>query len=500
MHKIDKLIKSLNDFIAKVDDEENIEDVVPDFPGLDKLPAIIEDYERTVARLLRAQRKRFLNAFNTFVSKDDKQTLEAFLVFLKSDLFAADEFAEEFGEETAEFLQLTVEELAKLMMESIDKDVPFEILSKRTTNWIQNWSKDLAELMQLNTHKALENELLQAIEDGDSIAEAELRMKEMPQFNRNRARATARTEILTASSRAHYESFKQSPAVKEKKWKHSGAKKINPRATHMAMDGVTIPVDDFFYVDGESGLYPRDPSFTAKNRVHCGCVLGPVVDEDILGLSKDEKEKLRQEALDEMGGGGSTNSENNDIINNKVFTSILDIDEWEEKVSTSWLESLTIGEQSAINEYTGSSYKQINEYLRTGKIGQIDEKDLQESIQSISDGLRKFDLKEDIITYRGIPENIYDIPFEMLEGMELSEKAFVSTSLNRDVSFNGAFSGGIEMTFHVPAGSNGAFINAISKFDNEKEFLLDKGTRYTVKSAVKEGGKLKMIVEVLTNE
>jgi len=300
MHKIDKLIKSLNDFIAKADKEESIEDIVPEFPGLDKLPAIIEDYEKAVARLLRAQRKRFLDAFNTFISKDDKQTLEAFLVFLKSDLFAADEFAEEFSEETAEFLQLTIEQLTELMMESIDKDVSFEVLSKKTTDWIEKWSKDLGELMQLNTHEALEKELLQAIDDGDSIAEAELRMKEMSQFNRNRARATARTEILTASSRAHWESFMQSPAVKEKKWKHSGTKKIDPRQTHVAMDGVAIPVDDYFYVDGESGLYPRDPNFSAKNRVNCGCVVGPVVDQEVLGLSKEEKEKLRQEALNEM--------------------------------------------------------------------------------------------------------------------------------------------------------------------------------------------------------
>jgi len=300
MHKIDKLIKSLNDFIAKADDEEDIKDNVPDFPGLDELPSIIEEYEKAIARLLRAQRKWFLDEFKGFVSKSDKDTLEAFLVYLTNDLFAADEFAEEFGEETSEFLQLTIEQLTEIMMDSIDKDVPFQILSKKTTDWIEKWSTDLADLMQLNTHEALERELLQAIEDGDSIAEAELRMKEMSQFNRNRARATARTEILTASSRAHWESFMQSPAVKEKKWKHSGTKKIDPRETHVAMNGTTIPVDDYFYVDGESGLYPRDPNFSAKNRVNCGCVIGPVVDQEIIGLSKEEKEKLRQEALNEM--------------------------------------------------------------------------------------------------------------------------------------------------------------------------------------------------------
>jgi len=298
MSKIEKLIKSINSFITKADDD--VTDGVPDFPALDKIPELVEDFETAIASLLRRQRKWLIDEFNAFVSKDDKVVIEAFLAYLKNDLFAADDFAEEFGDEAASFLQSTVEELAKAMMDSLDPDIPFELMSKRTTDWIKAWSTDLADIMQLHTHEALEGELLQAIEMGESIADVELRMKDMPQFDRKRARATARTEILTASSQAHYESFSQSPAVVGKKWKHSGSKKINPRETHMAMDGVVVGVDEYFLVDGEEGLYPRDVSFSAKNRVNCGCVMGPDVDESITGLSKEEKEQLRQEALDEM--------------------------------------------------------------------------------------------------------------------------------------------------------------------------------------------------------
>lgn len=50
-------------------------------------------------------------------------------------------------------------------------------------------------------------------------------MRSSGQFERNRARATARTEVLTASSQANWESFMQSPAVEGKEWKQSGAKK-----------------------------------------------------------------------------------------------------------------------------------------------------------------------------------------------------------------------------------------------------------------------------------
>lgn len=299
MSKIDKLLKNLNEFIEKATNNDDL-DNVSDFPGLERIPELVEDYEKIVAGLLRRQRKWFLDAFNTFITKSDSMTIEAFLLYLRTDLFAADDFAEEFGEETAKFLEMTVEELANIMMESIDPDILFEVLSDRTTNWIKSWSNELGEIMELGTHKALEKELLDSITNGESIAQAELRMKDLPQFDRARARATARTEILTASSRAHFESFWQSPSVVAKKWKHSGTKKITARETHMAMDGVELPVDELFLVDGEFGMYPRDTTFSAKNRVNCGCALGPVVDEDILRVSKEEKEAIRQEVLAEL--------------------------------------------------------------------------------------------------------------------------------------------------------------------------------------------------------
>lgn len=301
MSKFETLLKSLNEFIGKAESEEDsITNDIEDFPGLEKLPQFAEDFEAAVARLFRAQKKKYVDAFKDFISKDDSDTLGAFLVFMQQNLFAEDDFAEEFGGEAAVFLQATTEELAAVMMESLDKDIPFETLSKRTTDFISRWAEDLGNLLKTKTHESLEKTLLDVIENGESIDVAELKISELPEFDRKRARTVARTEILTASSSAHYESFMQSPAVEGKTWKHSGAKKNNPRPTHVAMDGVTIPVDDYFEVDGETGLFPRDPNFSAKNRVNCGCVLGPAVNEEIIGLSKEEKEAIRQEVLAEM--------------------------------------------------------------------------------------------------------------------------------------------------------------------------------------------------------
>ncbi|WP_077736465.1 phage minor head protein [Bacillus sonorensis] len=302
MNKTDQLLNSLNTFIQKAeeDDEKSLVEVIPDFPGLSKIPGYVQEYEKKVARLLRSQRKRFLNGLNDFVSKDSKETLEAILVYFTQNLFAGDDFEGQFQELTEGFLQQTIEELASVIMDSLDPEVPFKVLSSRSTNLIKRWSEELAEIMKLNTHEAIENVLTDAIKNGSSIQDIELTLRDLPQFDRSRARTTAITEVLAASSAAQQEAFSQSPAVIEKKWRHSGGKKNNPRENHIDLDGTVIGVDEEFQIPGssETCMYPRDPKLSAAERVNCHCVLSPVVDNKILGLSAEEKEKIRQEIFE----------------------------------------------------------------------------------------------------------------------------------------------------------------------------------------------------------
>ncbi|MED1761259.1 phage head morphogenesis protein [Bacillus subtilis] len=304
MNKTDKLLESLNVFILKAEENQfkQLGEMVPDFPGKSNIPKYVEVYEKGIARLLRRQRKKLLDGLKGFVSKDSNETLEALLVFFTQNLFAEDDFEEEFQELTEGFLQQTIEELAEVIMDSIDLEVPFKVLSNRTINWIKDWSKKLAEIMKLNTHEAVENVLTAAIENGSSIQDIELTLKDMPQFDRERARTTAITEVLAASSAAQHESYAQSPAVKKKKWRHSGGKKNNPRENHIDLDGTVIGVDEEFQIPGssETCMFPRDPKLSAGERVNCHCVLSPVIDNEILGLSADEKEEIRREVLANM--------------------------------------------------------------------------------------------------------------------------------------------------------------------------------------------------------
>ncbi|MFE8095743.1 phage minor head protein, partial [Bacillus toyonensis] len=181
-------------------------------------------------------------------------------------------------------------------------DIQFNIFSKRTTKWINSWSDELGNLMKINSHKAVERILNDGLEKGKGIKEIARELAKLPEFDRKRARKTAATEVLASCSASQFESYLQSPAVTGKKWRHSGAKNNDPRENHVEYDGTVVPVEEPFVLpdSGEKCMFPRDSSLSGKERIFCKCVMSPAVDNKILGLSEEEKEKIREEVLAEQ--------------------------------------------------------------------------------------------------------------------------------------------------------------------------------------------------------
>ncbi|BBP90950.1 hypothetical protein BsIDN1_45680 [Bacillus safensis] len=165
-------------------------------------------------------------------------------------------------------MKLTVTQLAEKIMHSIDADIPFRVLSERTAEWLESWSQELAQLMQLNTHTAIEQTLKEGIKEGRSIQEIELELKDLPEFSRKRARVTAVTEVLTASSVAQHESYVQSPAVTGKRWKHSGGKRISPEKVMCSWTArLFLSMKNLKYQEAESSACFREiPSFLQRAR------------------------------------------------------------------------------------------------------------------------------------------------------------------------------------------------------------------------------------------
>lgn len=303
MNKAAKLIQQINEFVMKADGTQELEELLEGHPNKKKIISSINSYETTIGKLLRDQKAEFIAALKLAAEGKsvDDPIVQAIADTLMEEVEGKDEFDVKMGTTSSDFLSVTVPDLTSAVMDAIDKDIAFDTLSPRTLEWIDEWSKDLGELMKLTTHENVYNTLRNGIEQGLSIQDIELELREHAQFNRNRARRTAITEVLTANSVSQYEAYIQSPAVTGKTWLHSGPKAIDPRPHHVELDDTTIPLEEEFSVGNFSARYPRDTLLPASERVYCHCVLAPSVDEEILGLSKEEKEAIREQQMNELG-------------------------------------------------------------------------------------------------------------------------------------------------------------------------------------------------------
>ena len=194
-------------------------------------------------------------------------------------------------------------------IQQTDRDLFLEQVSKRTTAWVVSWSEQLAEIMQLNSGNQIEKILTDGLKEGQGIAEFTRQIRESGiRDEYYRARTVAVTEVLRAHSVAQQEAYMQSPAVESKSWKHTGAHKNEPRENHVDMDGQTVPKNSVYTLIGADGetyypMYPRDPILPVGETANCHCISQPIVSEEILGLSLEERKRLQQEAIDEADDG-----------------------------------------------------------------------------------------------------------------------------------------------------------------------------------------------------
>ena len=294
------LLKAIDAYLRKADDD--LTDALEEEGYVQPKRTVkrIEELEEEIAELL-------LNETDYFISKAEAAVdLETFArdiwpgVKLDDDLMEKliAIFTERFGEFMPEFIGYYIQQT--------DKDLELKQVSKKTTEWVKSWSKDLGTIMQLNSHKEIESILERGLKEGSSIQEFTSAILDSGiRDEYHKARRVAVTEVLTAHRAAQQEAFMQSPAVAEKAWKHTGSYRNDPRKNHMDMDGQRVRVDEPFELKGIKGgtyrpMYPGDPVLPPEERINCHCISQPVVSAEILGLSLEERQRLQQEAIDEM--------------------------------------------------------------------------------------------------------------------------------------------------------------------------------------------------------
>ena len=278
-----KLIKAIDAYLAKAD--EDLADTLDSegyTHGKDTVN-LISDIEDEVAEALEVQTAIVVTGATAAAS------LSAFKSVWRN-IQQSDTLDREIEDIFRKNLEKFLPKYTEYYIKRTDRALVCTRLTKRSQAWIEEWSRDLGEIMKLNSHREIQTILDAGIKDGIGTEEFTRRIFESGIRNeRYKARRVALTEVLTAHRMAQQEAFEQSPSVKDKEWQHTGAHKNEPRQNHVDMNGQTVSVNSPFELEGEDGeiyypMIPGDTNLPPEERINCHCIAKPIVDEDILGM------------------------------------------------------------------------------------------------------------------------------------------------------------------------------------------------------------------------
>lgn len=278
--------------------EDELRDILKKlgYANVDETMDAITDFEEVLATLLEDERTLFLKKVAT------GQSLSEAVAEIRANILK-DVLATKVAEEAESLLRPFVETVTNAYMEILDSDVPLGTLSDHTDDFLKEWSESLGKYLEETSHNKLDNLIASGIDDGIDMVSFSDIISANYTWSRERARRVAQTEVLTSHSYCQYEAYKQSPAVEGKKWKHSGGKGIDPRPAHVDLHGTVVGVDEKFTIASDTGVYhalmPRDVTLPPSERLFCHCTMGPAVNNDILGLTAEEKLELRDKALED---------------------------------------------------------------------------------------------------------------------------------------------------------------------------------------------------------
>ncbi len=298
---VQPLMEAIEVYIRKADDD--LEQTLADEGYVAPVVAVaainrIEDsiagaYDKEVEELL----KRIADAANieNFVEEiwpDIRDTSE-----LKNVL------EEIFSEE---FTNLTKTFTANWILEEAPDLAVDDRITKPTSQFVENWSAELAKLMKLSSDEQMEKILEKGVSEHLSVQEVSQLISDSGiRAAGYQSRRVAVTEVLRIESYSQLEYMKQDPAVEKKEWFHTGAHKNEPRKNHVKISGQQVSVDEPFELDGLDGekyhpMCPRDTRLPAAESIHCHCIMKSIKNNSVLGMSAEERREMRQKYMDEV--------------------------------------------------------------------------------------------------------------------------------------------------------------------------------------------------------
>lgn len=298
----DGICDAIERYLAKADDD--LKNLLDDegFTEPEQTVSAATALEEQIADALDAQTEGIIEVL------EEAETNGASTEELKAmieDMLDSDSIDSDVEQTTLDMYEVEVPQLANVYIQESDGELVVDTLRQRTSSWMQEWSATLGELTKISTHEQITSLITQTISNGESIADLMMKIKDGGWRNEYyQAKRYALTETLRAHSVAREESIQQSPSCTKKEWKHTGGHKNEPRSNHVVMDGQIVDKDKPFVLKGRDGntyypQYPRDSILPASESVNCHCVHRGIVDDDIFGMTYDERKKLQEKIISE---------------------------------------------------------------------------------------------------------------------------------------------------------------------------------------------------------
>ncbi len=294
----DKLKTAIDGYIEKADSKLVDKLKEAGFVLPKKTIQAASDLEDVVTDILKEETSLFAKRLKKAVD------IQSFFDDIWDEVREIDDVDEKLSKAFVGAFQEIMPNMIEKYIKEVDPDMKFIKVTDRTNYYVSENSREVAEMMKLNSHKELEKILNDGIEEGSSIQEVTRQILNGGiRDERYRARAVALTEMLRVHSYAADEAIMQSSAVEQKEWIHTGSTKNQPRENHVAMNGVIVSKDEPFELVGSDGntyypMFPRDFCLPASEAANCHCLHRAIVSKEALGIDVDERRRMQREYIE----------------------------------------------------------------------------------------------------------------------------------------------------------------------------------------------------------
>lgn len=140
--------------------------------------------------------------------------------------------------------------------------------------FIEREAAEKARNLSTTTRKIMSKVIIEGEKQGLGIREIARNISKTvggSDISKGRARTIARTETHMGAGYAMHSQASLIGYPVTKTW--VSVEDERTRESHAALNNTTIPNDDYFFLEGESLLYPGDPMASAAANINCRCTL-----------------------------------------------------------------------------------------------------------------------------------------------------------------------------------------------------------------------------------